>query len=67
MNIWDYKIDKNWRPKTDAEWQWYLIRKINGEDLKGINKMLLKKYFPQIEKQLDKGKRKLIKYFLYSR
>jgi len=67
MNIWDYKIDKNWQPKTDAEWQWYLIRKINGEDLKGINKMLLKKYFPQIEEKLDKGKRKLIKYFLYSR
>lgn len=66
MKIWDYKINKNWRPKSDREWQWYLVRKINNEDLKGINKTVLKKYFPQIEKKLDKGKRELIRLFLFS-
>lgn len=64
MNIWDYKIGKNWQPKTDKEWQWFLVRKINGDDITGINKVILKKYFPLIEGEIDTGKKNLIKYFL---
>lgn len=64
MNIWDYKIGKNWQPKTDEEWQWYLVRKINADDIAGINKAVLKKYFPFIKKRIDTGKKNLIKYFL---
>ena len=62
--IWDYKLSKNWRPKDDFEWQWFLIRKINYGDFKGIKKEKLKKYFPQIKKFLDEGKRLMIEYFL---
>lgn len=62
--IWDYKISKNWQPKSDFEWQWFLIRKINYGDFKGITKEKLKKYFPKIKKFLDEGKRLMIEYFL---
>ena len=38
MLNWDYDIPKNWQPKTDTEWEWYLTRVINyglhGERLK---------------------------------
>ncbi|MEK7634031.1 MAG: hypothetical protein AAB437_04270 [Patescibacteria group bacterium] len=64
MNIWDYKIGKDWQPKTSEEWQWYLVRKINTDDLEGINKTILKKYFPLIKDKIDTGKKNLIKYFL---
>lgn len=64
MNIWDYKIGKNWQPKTNMEWQWYLVRKINSDDITGINKAVLKKYFPLIKDRIDFGKKNLIKYFL---
>jgi hypothetical protein len=26
LKVWDYKLDKNWRPKNDFELQWYLKR-----------------------------------------
>jgi len=26
LKVWDYKLPKNWRPKNDFEWQWYLER-----------------------------------------
>jgi hypothetical protein len=64
MNIWDYRIKKNWQPKTNEEWQWYLVRKINTDDITGINKTILKKYFPLIKGRIDTGKKSLIKYFL---
>ena len=64
MWIWDYKIDKNWKPKTDEDWEWFLVRKINYGDFTGIKKETLKKYFPKIKKQLDFGKRVMIGHFL---
>ena len=64
MNIWDYKITKNWQPKTNEECQRYLVRKIKGDDLTGINKAILKKFFPLIKKRIDTGKKNLIQYFL---
>lgn len=64
MFIWDYKINKNWQPKTTEEWQWYLVRKINTDDLIGINKAILEKYFPLIKERIDIGKKNLIEYFL---
>lgn len=65
MWIWDYKINKNWQPKTDGDWQWLLVRKINYGDFKGIKKDMLKKYFPKIKKWLDLGKRAMIENFLH--
>lgn len=64
MWIWDYNITKNWRPKKAEEWQWFLVRKINVGDFKGIKKEMLEKYFPKIKRWLDPGKRAMIKYFL---
>ncbi|EKE13908.1 MAG: hypothetical protein ACD_12C00759G0003 [uncultured bacterium] len=64
MNVWDYKIGKNWQPKTNEEWQWYLVRKINAGDIAGIDKVILKKNFPLIKGRIDIGKKNLIQYFL---
>lgn len=64
MWIWDYKINKNWQPKTDSDWQWFLVRKINYGDFKGINRDILKTYFPKIKNWLDLGKRMMIEDFL---
>jgi len=61
---WDYDLPKNWQPATDAEWEWYLARKINYDDLTGITGATLARYFPKIAQRLDPGKRLLIEYFL---
>lgn len=64
MWVWDYKINKNWKPKTDEDWQWFLVRRINFGDFKGLKKEMLRKYFPKIKKWLDPGKRDMIENFL---
>lgn len=64
MKVWDYGIAKNWKPATDAEWEWFLVRKINYDDLKGLKKDTVKKYFPIIKKQLDPGKRAMLENFI---
>jgi hypothetical protein len=55
MKLWDYKIPKNWKPKTDEAWIWYLERKINYGDFKGLQPKVIKKYFRKL--RLDEGKR----------
>lgn len=65
MKIWDYDLPKNWRPKTPIEWQWYLVRKINYGDLKGLKKEIVKAYLPKIKKKLDPGKRMMLEDFFY--
>jgi len=64
MKAWDYKIKPNFRPKTPAEWEWFLVRKINYDDYRGLTKGVVKKYFPKIERQLDPGKREMLKDYL---
>lgn len=64
MRIWDYQLTKNWQPKTDTEWQWYLVRRINYGDLKGLKKEKIEKLFPKIRDFLDPGKREMLAYFL---
>ncbi|MBI2335027.1 hypothetical protein HYU96_04485 [Candidatus Daviesbacteria bacterium] len=64
MWVWDYKINKAWKPITDDGWQWFLVRKINYGDFAGITKDMLKKYFPKIKKWLDSGKKTMIENFL---
>lgn len=61
MKLWDYKIPKNWQPTTPAEWVWYLERKINYGDWKGLNPKIIKKY--QARLQLDPGKKLLLKAY----
>lgn len=64
MRIWDYDIAKNWRPTTDAQWQWFLVRKINYDDFEGLNKKIVKKYFEIIKKLIDPGKRAMLENFI---
>ncbi|MFZ8847992.1 MAG: hypothetical protein ACO2O4_02010 [Minisyncoccia bacterium] len=63
LKVWDYKLSKNWKPKNDFEWQWYLIRRINYGDLKGLKIALIKKYWRKIKKYLTPGKRLLFENF----
>jgi hypothetical protein len=64
MQTWDYDLPENWQPQTDAEWEWYLVRKINHEDLNGLDKKTIQKYFPAIKDRLDEGKRMLFEFYL---
>lgn len=49
MHIWDYKLPKNWKPKTEQEQTWYLERLVNyGLGGDKLNRNQLKKYFNKI-------------------
>lgn len=61
---WDYDLPDDWQPATDDEWAWYLVRKLNYEDLDGITPEILARYFPNLDKELDPGKRILLEYYL---
>ncbi|MEK7130185.1 MAG: hypothetical protein AAB793_00860 [Patescibacteria group bacterium] len=58
MHIWDYNIKKGWKPKADVEWIWFLERKINYDDWKGLNPYVIAKYRRRIK--IDPGKRLMI-------
>ncbi|MBI3500625.1 MAG: hypothetical protein HY063_02435 [Bacteroidetes bacterium] len=47
--VWDYQIKKNWRPRSDAEWIWFLERKINYHNWKGIRAEDIAKYFTRLK------------------
>ena len=64
MKAWDYDISKNWRPATDLEWQWFLVRKINYDDFEGLKKEIVKRHFKRIKKWLDSGKRAMLEDFI---
>ncbi|OGC51087.1 hypothetical protein A2982_02355 [candidate division WWE3 bacterium RIFCSPLOWO2_01_FULL_39_13] len=64
MWIWDYKIRKNWKPKTGKEWEWFLVRKVNYGDFKGLNKRVFVKFFKKIKNRLDVGKREMLADYL---
>jgi len=64
MNVWDYNLSKNWRPKTERQWLWYLERKINYDDWKGLKTEILRKFFPKLKGRLDPGKREMLRHFL---
>lgn len=64
MWIWDYKIKKGWKPKTNNEWEWFLVRKINYGDFKNLNKKVFVKFFQKIKKRLDVGKREMLANYL---
>jgi len=64
MWVWDYNLPKNWKPKTDEEWEWYLVRKINYSDYDGFKKDDVKKYFFKIRKYLDAYKRGMLSDYL---
>lgn len=61
--LWDYELPKNWQPRTKGEWLWLLERKINHGDFKGLQKEVIKKYLPFIKRQLDPGKKMMLKAY----
>ncbi|OGG17365.1 hypothetical protein A3D78_04090 [Candidatus Gottesmanbacteria bacterium RIFCSPHIGHO2_02_FULL_39_14] len=61
---WDYDLPKNWQPTTPAEWEWFLVRKINYGDFNGLRKKIIKKLFPKIKNKLDPGKKAMIANYL---
>lgn len=63
MWTWDYKIKGNWQPQTAKEWSWFLVRKINYGDFKGLKKEVVVKYLPRIKQLLDPGKRAMLEDF----
>ena len=64
MYIWDYNLPKGWKPKNERQWLWYLERKINYDDWKGVKLEIIKKFFPKLKKRLDPGKREMLKHYL---
>lgn len=64
MQNWDYQLGKNWKPTTKEEWIWFLVRKINYNDLRGIKKEDIKHFFVKIKSQLDPGKRIMLEKFI---
>ncbi|MDP2909669.1 MAG: hypothetical protein Q8N69_01185 [bacterium] len=63
MFNWDYDLPKNWKPETKLQWLWYLERKINHDDWKGLKRKMIKKHFDQLKKKLDPGKRKMLEIY----
>lgn len=61
MKNWDYKLPKNWKPKTDSEWKWYLERRINYGDLVGLSAQKIRHYFSELK--LDPGMHTLLKNY----
>lgn len=64
MINWDYQLPRGWKPKNEDEWKWFIIRKVNYNDLKGLTRGILKKYFPLIKGKLDAGKKLLLENYL---
>jgi hypothetical protein len=64
MFIWDYQLKEDWQPETPAEWRWFLVRKLNYDSFTGLNPNQIKKYFQDIQNQLDPGKRAMLANFL---
>ncbi len=63
MKIWDYNLPRNWKPKNERQWLWYLERKINYDDWKGLKKAIIKRYFQKLKKRLDPGKKKMLEFY----
>lgn len=63
MLNWDYDLPKNWKPKTDAEWIWYLTRLINyGLYKERLNPRMLKKYLHRLK--VDPYRKNFLQFLL---
>ena len=61
LKNWDYQLPKNWTPKTDEEWRWYLERRINYDNLGGLEIQQVKRFLPHLK--IDEGKRLLFEAY----
>lgn len=63
MHNWDYNLPRGWQPKTERQWLWYLERKINYDDWKGLKADIIKNFFSKLKQRLDPGKREMLKEY----
>jgi hypothetical protein len=63
MHVWDYDLPEDWQPTTDAEWEWYLVRRINYGEFKGLDRKKLREHFTKIKRMLDLGKKYMLENF----
>lgn len=61
MQAWDYKIKTGWKPRTDREWIWYLERKINYDDWRGLDPEIIRRYRRKLK--LDTGKKLMLEAY----
>lgn len=61
MKTWDYNLPKRWRPTTPEAWVWYLERKINYDDWRGLTPDQIKRYWRRLK--LDPGKKLMLKHY----
>lgn len=62
MYLWDYTLDRDWQPETRDQWLWFLQRKINYDDWKGVKPWMVARYGKALK--LDEGKRLLVQAYL---
>ena len=62
---WDYDLPKNWQPKTDEEWIWYIERVVNygPRDNDKLNKHIIRKYFDRLT--LDNERKEFLRFLVY--
>ena len=65
MLNWDYDLSKNWKPKTDEEWVWYIERVVNygPRENDKLDRQMVKKYFPFL--RLDQYKKEYLRFLLW--
>lgn len=61
---WDYQLPNDWKPTTDAQWEWFLVRKLNYGDVAGLQREVIQRHFPNIKERLDPGVRAMFEYYL---
>lgn len=62
-HVWDYEIKEGWKPQTEEGWLWYLERRINYDDWKGLKKEWILEYWPKLKERLDPAKRFMLELY----
>lgn len=67
MKNWDYDLPKNWKPKTDLEWIWYIDRVVNygASGREKLDKNTVKKYFDKLK--LGEDTKEYLKFLVYGK
>lgn len=67
MLNWDYDLPKNWMPKSDSEWVWYIERVVNfgPREKDKLKKSIVKKYFNRL--RLDKERKEFLRFLVYAK
>jgi hypothetical protein len=59
--LWDYTVNRNVKPADKAGQIWYLERKINYDDWRGLDLKAVRRHFRKMK--IDPAKRVLLKTF----